>query len=134
VSEGERTYKVIGMTCEHCVAAVRAEVAGLPGVGAVDVDLAGGKLVVRGEVTDEAVLSAVEAAGYSVSASSTNSGPELKSVAPSLQNGPPRFWPNTQSASETTIPTASAGRRSGVHTPAAIAIETIASTTAIVVP
>jgi copper chaperone CopZ len=91
MSDGEHVYEVLGMTCEHCVAAVHGEVAGLPGVDAVEVDLASGKLVVRGEVSDGAVRGAVEEAGYSVSASSTNSGPALKSVAPSPQNGPPRL-------------------------------------------
>jgi copper chaperone CopZ len=39
----------------------------LPGVEAVDVHLASGALVVRGgELDDEAVRSAVEAAGYSL--------------------------------------------------------------------
>ncbi len=68
MSEGDsRTYKVDGMTCEHCVAAVSAEVGKLPGISAVEVDLADGELVVQGnDVRDEAVQGAVEAAGYSL--------------------------------------------------------------------
>lgn len=34
-----KSYAVTGMTCEHCVAAVREEVGALPGVVGVDVDL-----------------------------------------------------------------------------------------------
>lgn len=59
------TYNVTGMTCEHCVAAVTAEVAEVPGVSEVDVDLASGAVVVGGRgVEREAVRTAVEAAGY----------------------------------------------------------------------
>ncbi len=65
----QRTYNVTGMSCEHCVAAVKAEVSELPGVSGVDVDLDSGVLVVRGSgVDDEAVRSAVESAGYGLAA------------------------------------------------------------------
>jgi copper chaperone len=61
----QRTYNVTGMSCEHCVAAVSAEVGELPGVSGVDVDLDSGVVVVRGSAVDgEAVRVAVEAAGY----------------------------------------------------------------------
>jgi copper chaperone len=61
----ERTFTVTGMSCEHCVAAVSAEVGALAGVSGVDVDLASGAVIVRGGgVDDEAVRAAVEAAGY----------------------------------------------------------------------
>lgn len=33
------TYAVVGMTCEHCVNAVREELGALDGVGEVSVDL-----------------------------------------------------------------------------------------------
>ncbi|MGA2319636.1 MAG: heavy-metal-associated domain-containing protein [Solirubrobacteraceae bacterium] len=63
----QQTYNVTGMSCEHCVAAVNAEVSQLPGVSGVDVDLASGVVVVRGSGVDgEAVRGAVEAAGYSL--------------------------------------------------------------------
>jgi copper chaperone len=61
----QRSYNVAGMSCEHCAAAVRAEVGELTGVSGVDVDLDSGVVVVRGgDVEDEAVRVAVEAAGY----------------------------------------------------------------------
>ncbi|MGA2455727.1 MAG: heavy-metal-associated domain-containing protein [Solirubrobacteraceae bacterium] len=68
MSDGEqRTFNVTGMTCEHCVAAVGAEVGALPGVSDVDVDLASGAVVVRGSDLDgEAIRLAVEEAGYSL--------------------------------------------------------------------
>ncbi|MGE0028092.1 MAG: heavy-metal-associated domain-containing protein [Thermoleophilia bacterium] len=64
----ERTmYAVRGMTCEHCRTAVRAEVGAVPGVAAVEVDLASGALTVEGEgVSPAAVAAAVEEAGYEV--------------------------------------------------------------------
>jgi copper chaperone len=60
------TYTVVGMTCGHCVDAVTEEVSQLPGVTAVDVDLAGGGLTVTSDapVDETAVRAAVEEAGY----------------------------------------------------------------------
>jgi copper ion binding protein len=68
MSGSERqTYTVTGMTCEHCVAAVGAEVGALQGVSEVDVNLESGALVVSGSGLDrDAVRSAVEEAGYSL--------------------------------------------------------------------
>ena len=62
------TYTVVGMTCGHCVNAVTGEVAQLPGVTAVDVDLASGGLTVTSAapVDESAVRAAVEEAGYEV--------------------------------------------------------------------
>jgi copper chaperone len=65
------TYTVTGMTCGHCVSAVTEEVSQVPGVTAVDVDLAAGGLTVTSEapVEDAAVRAAVEEAGYEVAGS-----------------------------------------------------------------
>ena len=62
------TYTVVGMTCGHCVSAVTEEVVQLPGVTAVDVDLASGGLAVTSDapVDETAVRAAVEEAGYEV--------------------------------------------------------------------
>ena len=62
-----REYTVEGMTCEHCVRSVTEDVNEVPGVERVDVELASGRLVVRGEVSDQAIRTAVGAAGYQVS-------------------------------------------------------------------
>ena len=60
------TYEVAGMTCEHCVRSVTEEVSEVPGVTAVDVDLAAGRLTVTGAPDDSAVRAAVAEAGYQV--------------------------------------------------------------------
>jgi copper chaperone len=57
-------YVVEGMTCGHCRVAVLDEVRAVPGVTEATVDLATGRLVVRGEgVDDRAVGAAVVEAG-----------------------------------------------------------------------
>lgn len=61
-------YRVTGMTCEHCVRAVREEVGALPGVTSVDVDLASGALRVDGAPSDADVAAAVAEAGYALAA------------------------------------------------------------------
>lgn len=60
------TVTVTGMTCGHCASSVREEVGSIPGVSAVDVDLASGKVTIDSErlVDDGAIKSAVEEAGY----------------------------------------------------------------------
>jgi copper chaperone len=62
-------YAVRGMTCSHCVLSVREEVSEVPGVSAVDVDLASGRMTVNGhDISDEAVRIAVAEAGYELAA------------------------------------------------------------------
>lgn len=60
------TYRVAGMTCGHCVAAVTGTLSELPGVHAVDIDLDTGVVTVTAEqpLDDAAVRSAVAEAGY----------------------------------------------------------------------
>ncbi len=63
----DHEYVVQGMTCSHCVLSVREEVAEVPGVERVDVDLGSGRMTVSGEgVDDGAVRAAVAEAGYEV--------------------------------------------------------------------
>ncbi|TSD99745.1 heavy-metal-associated domain-containing protein [Skermania sp. ID1734] len=59
-------YVVTGMTCDHCVAAVRAEVGKIEGVSAVDVDLGTGMVQVHSTapLDDAAVVAAIDEAGY----------------------------------------------------------------------
>ena len=65
----EKTYTVNGMTCGHCVLSVREEVSEIAGVDDVDVDLASGRMVVRGNgFADSAIDAAVGEAGYEVAA------------------------------------------------------------------
>ncbi|HEY2063586.1 heavy-metal-associated domain-containing protein [Amycolatopsis sp. NBC_01480] len=62
----EATYTVEGMTCAHCVGAVREEVGELTGVREVDVDLESGRVKVTSEapLAADAVAAAVTEAGY----------------------------------------------------------------------
>ncbi|HZB72847.1 MAG TPA: heavy metal-associated domain-containing protein [Acidimicrobiales bacterium] len=59
-------YSVPGMTCEHCVAAVDAEVRKVPGVTDVAVDLATKEVRVIGEPARDDVVAAIDEAGYDV--------------------------------------------------------------------
>ena len=60
------TYRVEGMTCEHCVRAVTTELVILPGVQSVDVDLESGAVTVtsNGPLDQSAVREAIDEAGY----------------------------------------------------------------------
>jgi copper chaperone len=62
------TYTVKGMTCGHCVSSVTEEVAEVPGVTSVNVDLATGLVTVDsdGPIDNAAITAAVEEAGYEV--------------------------------------------------------------------
>ena len=64
----ELSFTVPGMTCGHCVAAVRGEIEKVPGVRAVTVDLETKAVVVTGtNVHRAAVWAAVDEAGYEAS-------------------------------------------------------------------
>jgi copper chaperone len=69
------TYKVTGMSCEHCVNAVSSELGNLGGVSAVTVDLVpnGVSLVTitsAEPLTDDAISAALDEAGdYQITAS-----------------------------------------------------------------
>ena len=62
------TITVTGMTCDHCVRAVRDEVAAISGVTHVEVDLASGQVTIETatELDPAAVAAAVDEAGYEV--------------------------------------------------------------------
>ena len=60
------TYSVPGMTCEHCVAAVDAEVRKVTGVVDVAVDLATKEVRVTGDPVLDEVVAALDEAGYDV--------------------------------------------------------------------
>jgi copper ion binding protein len=62
------SFTVLGMTCAHCVAAVTAEVAKVPHVSGVEIDLATGSVTVEStEPLDAgAIADAVDEAGYEV--------------------------------------------------------------------
>lgn len=62
------TYTVTGMTCDHCVQAVRSEISKIDGVTGVEVDLDSGNVAISAEgmLDDTAVRAAVDEAGYEV--------------------------------------------------------------------
>ncbi len=64
-----RTYTVPGMSCSHCVTAIREEVGRVTGVDDVDVALGSKRVTVRGrDLDDEAVRAAIGEAGYEAAA------------------------------------------------------------------
>lgn len=61
------TYRVPGMSCEHCERAVSGELSAVAGVQAVDVDLDAKLVRVSGASLDDAALrAAIDEAGYEV--------------------------------------------------------------------
>lgn len=60
------TYRVTGMTCDHCVRAVTEEISKLTGVTDVAVDLASGVVTISSDspLDEGAVEAAVNEAGY----------------------------------------------------------------------
>jgi copper chaperone CopZ len=59
------SYRVPGMHCGHCKAAVSEELSAVDGVEAVDVDLDTKLVVVRGQGLEDAKLrAAIDEAGY----------------------------------------------------------------------
>jgi copper chaperone len=59
------TYRVAGMSCEHCKAAVNEEVSKVAGVEDVDVDLDTKLVRISGDGVDHvAVVAAIDEAGY----------------------------------------------------------------------
>ncbi|NOX28919.1 MAG: heavy-metal-associated domain-containing protein [Actinobacteria bacterium] len=60
-----RTYTVSGMTCGHCVAAVKGEVGAVDGVSGVEIDLDSGRVDVSGG-DDAAIREAIDEAGYDI--------------------------------------------------------------------
>jgi len=60
-------FKVTGMSCAACSARVERAVSALNGVGVCEVNLLLGEMSVVGDASDEAVIGAVERAGYGAS-------------------------------------------------------------------
>ena len=63
----ELTFHVPGMSCGHCEAAVKGEVAKVAGVADVAVDLTTKLVTVHGDTLDEtAIVAAIDEADYEV--------------------------------------------------------------------
>ena len=59
------TYRVEGMSCDHCVVAITGEVRQVTGVESVDVDLQAKVVRVSGhDLDDSAIAAAIADAGY----------------------------------------------------------------------
>lgn len=63
---GTETFRVEGMTCDHCRNAVTTEVGAVPGVQAVTVDVESGTVTVSADqpVDPSDIAAAVDEAGY----------------------------------------------------------------------
>ena len=59
-------YDVPGISCGHCKAAIEAEVAKVPGVDGVEVDVDARTVTVAGSPDDGQVRAAIDEAGYDV--------------------------------------------------------------------
>ncbi len=69
MSSETKTLNVEGMSCMHCVNAVKSAVGSLPGISKVDVDLEGKKVAVEydsNQVNIEKIKDKIEDAGYEV--------------------------------------------------------------------
>jgi copper chaperone CopZ len=60
----EILLNVPDMSCDHCVRAISSEVAVVPGVETVDVQLAAKTVRVTGTASEDAIRAAVVEAGY----------------------------------------------------------------------
>jgi copper chaperone len=66
-SDETREYTVAGMTCSHCVKAVRDATAALPGVRNVEIELPSGRMSVTASgLENHAIRDAVADAGYRI--------------------------------------------------------------------
>ena len=61
------TYRVPGVSCEHCRSAIVTEVSNVAGVESVDVDLEAKTVTIGGDALEEqALIAAIDEAGYEV--------------------------------------------------------------------
>ncbi len=80
----KRTFKIEGMTCEHCARTVRRALESVPGVKSATVDLAGGKATIQteGAVDGGALRTAVADAGYRVAGDEADEGDDSDGSTP----------------------------------------------------
>ncbi len=63
----KKIFTVEGMSCQHCVKAVKNALSEVEGVKSVEVDLAEKKVEIEGDnLQDELLKAAIEDAGYEV--------------------------------------------------------------------
>jgi len=66
-----RVFSVPGISCDHCKAAIEAEVGAVAGVATVEVDVDTKTVQVDGLAAEEAVAAAIDEAGYEVAGVTT---------------------------------------------------------------
>ena len=64
-----RTYRVFGISCDHCKRTIEAELGTVGGVHLVEVDVPSRTVRVGGDASDADVRAAIAAAGYEVAES-----------------------------------------------------------------
>lgn len=79
-------YDVTGMSCAACSARVEKAVGGVPGVTSCSVSLLTHSMGVEGSAAPEAIIAAVEAAGYGASLKGSKAAAETAGDDP-LQTG-----------------------------------------------
>ena len=63
----KKTIKIEGMSCNHCVMAVKDALSEIVGVSSINVELENKKAIVEGKnLSDENLKEAIEDAGYDV--------------------------------------------------------------------
>jgi copper chaperone len=60
------TYSVPGISCDHCVNAITAEVSKVAGVSGVTVDVTAKTVTVEGDAVEAAIRAAIDEAGYDI--------------------------------------------------------------------
>ncbi|WP_153100778.1 heavy-metal-associated domain-containing protein [Paraburkholderia hayleyella] len=65
-------FKVEGMSCQHCVAAVTRAVQALDATARVEIDLAAGRVAIESAQPAATLQHAIEEAGYTVTAAPRN--------------------------------------------------------------
>jgi copper chaperone len=61
-------FKIEGMSCGHCVMAVKKELGNLSGIESMDVQIGSAVVETTDAVTREQLAAAIEEAGYTLSA------------------------------------------------------------------
>ena len=85
-----RRYKVNGMSCAACVAAVERAVKKVPGVESVAVSLLLGSMTVEGTAPADEIVKAVSRAGYeAIPGGEANGAASLKKANVTEENGAP---------------------------------------------
>jgi copper chaperone len=60
------TYSVPDISCDHCKQAIEGEVSQVKGVASVNVDVEAKTVIVTGELDEQAIINAIDEAGYEV--------------------------------------------------------------------